>query len=115
MNTTTDVTKLSSGTAAAGLIIADLEQRVLAADRIFLEAIGCPNGDIEGRSVAEVLRVGHGPMDRLPLDGESGAFRLSVTAGARRARLLRISYAHVRLEGDSRGGLFITVEDLTPH
>ena len=102
--------------AAAGLIIMDLDQRVIAADRIFLEAIGCPSGNIEGMSVAEVLRVGNGPMDRLPIEpsGE-GEFRLSVTAGARRARLLRISYAHVRLEGDARGGVFLTVEDLTPH
>lgn len=107
---------VAPGGAAAGLIVADVEQRVLAADRIFLEAIGCPFNDIEGRSVAEVLRVGSGPLDRLPIEpGASGEFRLSVTTGARRARLLRVSYAHVRLDSDARGGVFITVEDLTPH
>lgn len=113
MNSNLDVRQSS---AFAGLIIMDLDQRVIAADRIFLEAIGCPSGNIEGMSVSEVLRVGHGPLDRLPIEpGGEGQFRLSVTAGARRARLLRISYAHVRLEGDARGGVFLTVEDLTPH
>ena len=105
-----------TSTAVAGLIIMDLDQRVIAADRIFLEAIGCPSSNIEGMSVSEVLRVGTGPMNRLPIEpGGEGEFRLSVTAGARRSRLLRISYAHVRLEGDARGGVFLTVEDLTPH
>lgn len=105
----------TTNSAAAGLIIADTDQRVIAADRIFLDAIGCPSGNIEGMSVSEVLRVGTGMMDRLPIEpGTDGEFRLSVSHGARRARLLKVSYAHVRLEGDARGGVFITVEDLTP-
>ena len=104
----------SLANAASGIVIVDTDQRVLAADRIFLEAIvGRREEDVVGRSIADVLRVGAGPHDTLPIMfGQNGSFRLH--AGPGKGRMLRVSYAHVRMEADPNGAVFLTIDDLTP-
>lgn len=100
--------------AASGVVIVDTDQRVLAADRIFLEAIaGRREEDVVGRTIADVLRIGTGVNDVLPIvNAQNGSFRL--LAGPGRGRQLRVSYAHVRMEADPNGAVFLTIEDLTP-
>ncbi len=104
----------SLANAASGFVIVDTDQRVLAADRIFLESIaGRREEDVVGRTIADVLRIGNALHDTLPIvSGKSGAFELQ--AGPGRGRTLRVSYAHVRMQADPNGAVFLTIEDLAP-
>lgn len=101
----------------SGLLISDSHLRVTSADRIFLELFGMRAEDVVGRDVGEVL--GHDELHEellgvLLFDErlENHLVRARLSR-APRDRVLQISASSVRLEGDERDGLFISVEDVT--
>jgi len=99
----------------SGLIIADRELRVIAADRFFLDGIGHPVEHLEGRRVAEVLGAPAGgapdPLACLSLEGGRVYTRRVSASG--RPRTLRVSSAPLKVAGGEKQ-VMLTVEDLTP-
>lgn len=100
----------------AGLIIADAEMKVVAADRMFIDGIGHPCEELEGRLVSEVLGAPKGTRDALESvteENEVGRLYTRRVSPSGLARTLRVSWSPLKLEGGKRG-VMLTVEDLSP-
>ena len=101
----------------SGLLVLSPDRRVVSANRWFLERFGLSADDIAGRALHEVI-----PAAGLPRNcdevlangvGQQGLVVEAAVAGASTTSPLAISITRIRLPGERRPKLLLTVEDLT--